>query len=197
MAQIPKTSISLIRAVSDDLGSNRWTELYSVYEPPIRDFLAANFPSLEADDVVQEAMLALAKALPTYRYLPDEHGHFRNYLLGIVKHKAMDALARRSREAEKRNAAAANIEDEARRGAESDEDENWRAEALEVAIAQLMADDAVDSRNREIFRHVALMREKPDDVAAQFGVTRNNVDQIKNRMLKKLADLVAALTAKQ
>lgn len=196
MAQIPKTSISLIRAVSDDLGSNRWTELYSVYEPSIRDFLRANYPSLEADDVVQEAMLALAKALPTYRYLPDEHGHFRNYLLGIVKHKAMDALARRSREAEKRSAAAADIEGAARRAADGgDDEETWRAEALEVAIAQLMADAAIDSRNREIFRHVALMRERPDDVASQFGVTRNNVDQIKNRMLKKLADLVAALTA--
>lgn len=189
MAQIPKTSVTLINAVSGDWGCSRWNELYSAYERPIRDFLSARYPTLEQDDVIQESMLALAKALPGYRYDPDANGHFRNYLMGIVKHKATDAIARRAREAAKRDELRA--EEPPRTAAD---DESWREDALEVALSQLMSDSSIDPRNREIFRHVALMRERPDDVAARFGVTRNNVDQIKSRMTRKLADMLSAMT---
>ena len=189
MAQIPKTSVTLINAVSGDWGCSRWNELYSAYERPIRDFLSAPYPTLEQDDVIQESMLALAKALPGYRYDPDANGHFRNYLMGIVKHKATDAIARRAREAAKRDELRA--EEPPRTAAD---DESWREDALEVALSQLMSDSSIDPRNREIFRHVALMRERPDDVAARFGVTRNNVDQIKSRMTRKLADMLSAMT---
>ena len=56
-----------------------------------------------------------------------------------------------------------------------------------------MADDSIASRNREIFRHVALMGEPPERVASDFGVTRGNVDVIKARLLSRLKGLVAAM----
>ena len=39
------------------------------------------------------------------------------------------------------------------------------------------------------------MHEKPEDVAAQFGISRNNVDQIKNRMVAKLTRMINAMSA--
>ena len=39
------------------------------------------------------------------------------------------------------------------------------------------------------------MHEKPADVARRFGVSRNNVDQIKARMITRLKDLIAHMTA--
>ena len=56
-----------------------------------------------------------------------------------------------------------------------------------------MADDRISSATREIFRHVVLMHEKPAQVAAEFGTTRNNVDQIKNRMINRLSELVQSM----
>ena len=65
---------------------------------------------------------------------------------------------------------------------------------MHAALDQLMADPSMEPRTREIFRHVALMHEPPESVAAQFGTTRNNVDQIKKRLIDRLAKCVAAMT---
>ena len=191
MSQIPVTSISLIKAISGDAASARWTEFFRMYEAPMRGFLADKFPTLEADDVIQETMSALVRKLPAYTYSPDDRGHFRNYLMGIVKHKAMDALAKRSSESARTERLAA----DPTVNVPPDSDESaWRRSMFEVALQQLLADESVSARNREVFRAVAVLHQKPDAVAADFGIKRNLVDQIKNRMIAKLTDLVKALT---
>ena len=191
MAQrIPPTSVSLIRALSDDPQSVRWAELYRRYEEPMRGFLKAKFPSLEPEDVIQETMLALSRRLPDYRYTPDEKGHFRSYLMGILKHKAADAIARRTREADARE----RLKRQPRDGGCRPGDDEWRVSALEVAISQLMADESVNALHRMVFRHVVLSHEPPEEVAAKFGISRNNVDQIKRRLTARLADAVRKMT---
>ncbi len=180
----PRTSVSLIKTLSADSASARWAELYSAYEGPMRSYLERNFPSLEADDIIQETMAALVERLPRYTYAPDGKGHFRNYLIGILKHKAMDELRRRRREAD--------FAKECPPRPDPGEEERWRREALEVAIEQLMADSSVNLLHRTVFNHVALMHEKPEEVAERFGLTRGNVDQIKRRLMAMLAALARA-----
>ena len=96
MAAIPQTSVSLLEALSGDATSVRWTEFVNKYSGPMRAFLQARYPAVEAEDVIQETFIALVKCLPRYRYVPDEHGYFHNYLIGIVDHKAKDALRRQA-----------------------------------------------------------------------------------------------------
>ncbi len=190
MTQVPTTSVTLLKALSGESDSARWTEFFRKYEGPMRAFLAARYPSVEADDVIQETLKALAKCLPNYRYVPDEKGHFHNYLMGIVRHKAEDASRAQAREAaklERFKAAGACAPAPAA-------DDEWKRAALQAAVDQLMADQTLVPRTREIFRHVALMHEPPESVAAQFGTTRNNVDQIKKRLIDRLAKCVAAMT---
>ena len=190
MTQVPTTSVTLLKALSGESDSARWTEFFRKYEGPMRAFLAARYPSVEADDVIQETLKALAKRLPNYHYVPDEKGHFHNYLMGIVRHKADDAIRAQAREAaklERFKAAGAGVQAPAA-------DDEWKRSALQAAVDQLMADQTLVPRTREIFRHVALMHESPESVAAQFGTTRNNVDQIKKRLIDRLAKCVAAMT---
>ena len=182
MTPVPKTSVSLLKDISDGTASVRWTEFYRRYEPAMRGFLHERFPSVEADDVIQETLLALMKAMPEYHYTPDSKGHFHNYLMGIVKHKALDAI--------RRNASFSSLRSDL-----AQEDDSWKMAAMEAAMDQLMSDDSITASTREVFRHVALMSEPPDDVARQFGITRNNVDQIKSRMICKLSSLVSSMTA--
>lgn len=40
------------------------------YEPLMRAFLASRFPTVPADDIMQETLIALVDAMPTYRYSP-------------------------------------------------------------------------------------------------------------------------------
>ena len=88
MATIPPTSVTLLKDISDGTASARWTDFYNRYSPAMLGFLRERYPSVEAEDVIQETLLALTKAMPDYHYTPDGNGHFRNWLMGIVKHKA-------------------------------------------------------------------------------------------------------------
>ena len=76
--------------------------------------------------------------------------------------------------------------------AKQDADSSQRAR-FEIALRQLLSDDTVHARTREVFRRVAVNGEKPDAVASDFGITRNAVDQMKSRMMSRLRDFVAAL----
>ena len=44
-----------------------------------------------------------------------------------------------------------------------------------------------------MFRRVAVNGEKPADVAESFGISRNTVDQIKDRARRRLKDIIKAL----
>lgn len=196
MAGIPATSITLLKAISGSAESMRWTEFFNKYAPFMRGFLHSRFPTVDPDDAIQDAMVALMKALPGYHYTPDEKGHFRNYLMGVLSHKATDILRRNARQTDIKSRLKNDHGAEATRQEPSDdaEYEAWKTSALEAAIEQLMSDDAIRPATREVFRHVALMHEDPECVARSFGITRNNVDQIKKRMIGKLAETVRAMT---
>jgi RNA polymerase sigma factor (sigma-70 family) len=189
--QLPKTSITLLNAIANDTDAVRWTEFFVKYEPIMRGYLISRFPALDHDDVIQEALKSLVRRLPVYRYTPDEKGHFGAYLLGIVKHKALDRLRKetRTQNLQRRSAAEKTLTYD-----NDANDDDWKMRAMEAAIEQLFADASINPRNKEIFRHVALMHEPPETVASLFGVTRGNVDVIKKRMIEKLSALVAAMT---
>lgn len=180
---IPETSTTLLRCLSD-AQSARWGDFVARYEPVMRAFLASRFPTVPADDIMQEALVALVRAMPSYIYSPKDHGLFRNYLLGIVRNKALRHLRDAKREEDGLKALAL-----AREPAPTDnelEERAFRESIYELALAELLADPAIQSQSKQIFVRVAVNGEKPETVAAAFGITRNSVDQTKNRLVAKL-----------
>ena len=178
-------------------------------------FMRERFPSLDADDVIQETLIAVWAALPSYRYAPDEKGHFHNYLTGILRNKALRQLSKEQRHAEivemvhddascdgraRTLAAPPSTSSTGRAVAPrppsdmmADDEQSWRKTLVEIALRQLMNDESIQSRTRQVFLRVAVNGEKPDDVAVAFGIERNAVDQIKNRMMPQLQKIVADL----
>ena len=198
--KIPTTSRTLLRDLGKDARSPRWEEFVARYRPMMEAFLAARYPSLaqEADDLVQETLVALLRALPDYRYAPGEQGSFHNYLTGILRNKAAMLLRRRAAESVRDARASAEPDPPQSRADEEaaarDEDE-WRDAVLQIALRQLLADDSVQERTKQVFVRVAVNGEDPASVAEAFGVSRNAVDQMKSRMMRRLRDLVSALDA--
>lgn len=150
-----------------------------------------SFPSLDSDDVIQETLIELIKVFPVYHYSPDEKGHFHNYLTGILRHRAFRIMGEAKRRAE--------LADEmlcvgrATNPQAAEDETAWRESLLEIALRQLLSDSTIHERTRLVFARVAVNGEKPDDVAAAFGIARNAVDQMKSRMMARLKELVAAL----
>ena len=215
MASIPATSTTLLRDLANDSQHARWSEFVTRYRPMMEAYLRERFPSVEADDVIQETLIAVWAALPSYRYAPDEKGHFHNYLTGILRNKALRQLYKEQRHAE----IAEMVHDDASCDGRAltlaappstsstgravtprppsdmmaDDEQSWRETLVEIALRQLMNDESIQSRTRQVFLRVAVNGEKPDDVAVAFGIERNAVDQIKNRMMPRLQKIVADL----
>ncbi|MBE6396412.1 MAG: sigma-70 family RNA polymerase sigma factor [Lentisphaerae bacterium] len=208
MASIPATSTTLLRDLANDSQHARWVEFVTRYRPMMEAFMRERFPSLDADDVIQETLIAVCTALPSYRYVPEEKGYFHNYLTGILRNKALRQLHKEQRQAE--------IADEMRRSRgdvpqcmanggrarspsvsqgviQGDDEQSWRVTLVEIALQQLMSDESIQSRTRQVFLRVVVNGEKPEAVAAAFGITCNGVYLIKNRMMPRLQKIVAAL----
>jgi RNA polymerase sigma factor (sigma-70 family) len=200
MATIPTTSTTLLRDVASDSQHARWTEFATRYRPMMEAYLRERFPSVEADDVIQETLVAVCAALPSYRYAPDEKGHFHNYLTGILRNKALRQFGANRRQAEIAEKVREGVPSDGRAVAPrppsdimADDEQSWRETLVEIALRQLMNDETIQSRTRQVFLRVAVNGEKPDDVADAFGIERNAVDQIKNRMMPRLQKIVADL----
>lgn len=189
MRVVPVTSTTLLRDVAGDAQHVRWGEFVARYRPMMAAYLHERFPSLDADDVIQETLLALIKALPSFRYVPDEKGAFHNYLTGILRHKAVRLVARESRRA----AQQATYANDPTCEATAEACASWREAMFEVALQQYLADETVSARTRQVFARLAVNGEKPEAVAAAFGIARNAVDQIKSRARTRLRELVKAL----
>ena len=208
MASIPATSTTLLRDLANDSQHARWAEFVTRYRPMMEAFMRERFPSLDTDDVIQETLIAVCTALPSYRYVPEEKGYFHNYLTGILRNKALRQLHKEQRQAE--------IADEMRRSRgdvpqcmanggrerspsvsqgviQGDDEQSWRVTLVEIALQQLMSDESIQSRTRQVFLRVVVNGEKPEAVAAAFGITCNGVYLIKNRMMPRLQKIVAAL----
>ena len=187
----PDTSTTLLRDLAGRADHPRWGEFVVRYRPLMESYLHEWFPSLEMDDLIQETFVAIAKTLPDYRYVPDEKGHFHNYLTGILHHKALNALKRQNRRNEVTREYAL---DPSARGIGNDADvEKWRETVCEVALQQLLADPSVTGRKRQIFMRTAMKGESPEDVAASLAVSRAVVVQTKKRMMDRLRELVERL----
>lgn len=153
-------------------------------------YLREHFPGVDTDDMIQETLVSVVAALPSYVYDAGSSGYFHNYLTGILRHKALNAVRSCDRYA---NALARSLERTSDvRSSRSDEEE-FRHSLMESALGQLMADEEVSARDKRVFEQTAIAGVAPAEVAAKFGLSRANVDQIKKRMTDRLRVLVKAL----
>lgn len=190
---IPETSTTLLRDISD-FASVRWSEFVARYRPMMAAYLKAHFPSVDADDIVQETLIALAKALPSYRYNPDETGRFRCYLTGILRNRALKSCKQANRDRV--------VKSDLMGGAvllsptlDEKEVAAWHESLLEIAMHQLLADEQISDKSKQIFQRVTVDGISAEEVAAAYGTSRNNIDKTKSRMMARLRELVRALEA--
>ena len=203
MAKIPTTSTTLLRNIAQDAQNVRWGEFVARYRPMMEAFMRERFPSLEADDIIQETLVALCRVLPSYRYAPDEKGHFRNFLTGILRNKALRQLRKEQRQAEiaeelrrsRGDKPYQRGDDYGRAGSPlpADDLESWREALFEIALRQFLADDSIADRTKRIFERTAINGEFPEAVAEAFKMTRHAVDQAKSRAMARLREIVKDL----
>ena len=180
-----------MRDIGSDVKNARWGEFVERYRGMMTGYLKTYFPVLEADDIVQETLVALSQVLPNYRYDPAVTGHFHNYLTGILRNKACRECERRAREkAVHEDLSVILSEKDGKREADV---VKWQESVFEIAMRELLADAEIHERSKQIFLRLAVDGVPAEEVASAYGVERNIVDKIKSRMIARLKDIVAGL----
>lgn len=140
----------------------------------------------DADDVVQEVLIGLSKALSKFEYDP-ARARFRTFLQRIVQR----AVFQRFRQ----NGSANRIEDIAvTAAAEQRADEIWEADWRQYHVARAMQAIEVEfsARDREIFAAYVGQARSASETAEALSVSLDQVYQAKSRILARLSALVAA-----
>ena len=190
MADLQSTSTTLLRDIANDPQHVRWGEFVARYRPAMEAFMRGRFPSLDADDVIQETLVAVWAALPSYRYAPDEKGHFHNYLIGILRNKALRQLHKEQRQAKIAEMVGRDdpiapvsvgscvprdltgtVPTAPQSVNQSADEQSWRETLVEIALQQLMNDDSIQSRTRQVFLRVAVNGENAAALVADMLVS--------------------------
>ena len=188
---IPETSTTLLKGIAN--GENaRWTEFVARYRPMMLSYTKSHFPAADADDAVQETLIALSNVISNYRYAPDETGRFRNYLTGILRRKALKQCEKADKERTAK-AELRELEDAGAAFGSLDDSDSWKDAVLEIAMRQILDDDNIPDKSKQIFQRLTVDGVSPDEVAVAYGTSRNNVDKTKSRMIARLREIVRTL----
>lgn len=94
---IRTTRYTLIQRMKDPLDETAWNEFYNFYWDLITGWAKMfGCSNTLAQDIFQETIVSLIRALPKFEYQPDK-GLFRSYLKTIVQRRVSDAFRKESR----------------------------------------------------------------------------------------------------
>ena len=187
------TRSSVLRAVANTENEAAWQRLFDLYAGFV--FSIARSKGLkpeDADDIVQVVFTDLARNLPTFQY-DRAKGKFRSYLSGLVHWRVMDRLKAGKRDTELK----ANFLEEAQSFASPEDDgfaeREWQAAALEEALRRIKPD--VRPEHYAAFVASAVEGQDTEAVMRLYGLTRDNLYQIRTRLTAKLRETTAAVLA--
>ena len=196
MANFPDTPVSLlVRLASDRTGIRDeagWTRLFELYAPAIKAFAEERGGEGESEDVVQEIFMRLAEVLREGRVkVGGDAGKFRRYLATLVRNELVSRWRRRVSRGEGLRVSlddpGAGIEATVDSDAATIVDVKWRLARRKAAEEWVLTKTALSAQSKAVYRAYVLDERPIGEVAAEFGIPRNSVSQIKTRVERLIA----------
>ena len=189
-----QTRPSLLNRLKTGDDNESWQEFYRIYGKLTRDFaIKAGLTDTEADEVVQETAIAMARHLPEYRYDP-KVCRFKTWLLNLTRWRIQDQLRKRKKEAAltpdrpaqpcnddtARTATIHRVPDPDAVNLEAVFETQWRENLFAAALERIKQKFSL--KQYQIF-DLAVLKEWPAaDVAQSLGVTLANVYVTRHRI---------------
>ena len=185
------TRASLIRRLKNWQDDASWKEFFQVYWKLIYGVARkAGLADAEAQDVVQETLVSVAKHMPTFNYDPSI-GSFKAWLLNMTRWRIIGQFRKRQPTVAHAVDATTNrtttIDDVADPNA-LDLNAVWEAEweTNLLAAAKENLKRRIDPQHSQIFDFYVGKEWPPEKVAERFGVSVDMVYQIKHRVTEQL-----------
>ena len=174
-----------------------WEEFFNTYWRLIYSFaIRAGLSDQEAEDVVQETVLGIAKKMADFRYDPSVCS-FRGWLLHVTRLRIQDQLRKRL-PIERHRARASpgtttldRIPDPASGALDALWDEEWEKNIIDAAMTRVKR--RVRPEHYQMFYLNAVKEISAQKVAATFGVRAAQVHLIKHRVARLIKTEVRRL----
>jgi RNA polymerase sigma-70 factor, ECF subfamily len=198
------TRWSLIERLKDSGDDTSWREFFDTYARLIHGVARkAGLTDTEAQEVVQETVIAVARKIPEFRCDP-QAGSFKGFLLHVTSRRITDQFRKRARsapgaaagsggtagsqrsdaDAGDRTSTIDRVADPARSDLETLWDQEWRAHLLEIAGDRVR--QQVDPEQYQMFELHVLRGQPVREVARKLGVTAARVYFAKYRISRLL-----------
>ena len=192
MSAFPETSATLLAKLAAQVTGEdeaNWARFADLYVPAIREFARRRGDGRDVDDVVQEVLVGLVRVLREGRFAVREgKGNFRAYLAKMIRSQLYMAYRR-----EKARGLGLNVPFEDAEPSVPAEsvtaaiDAEWAAARHRAAVEHVLTRTLVSDLNKRLYRAYVLDERPIDEVAHEFGVTRNQVSQAKMRIGRMVA----------
>jgi RNA polymerase sigma-70 factor (ECF subfamily) len=165
-----------------------WRDFFDRYAPAVyRVALLRGLSPEDADDIVQQVMLAVSNHIGRFEYDRDR-GHFRQWVRRITDNKIRDWRKRRV-------PGAAHLLDYADTGPSAEEiwERQWRLQDIDQCLDEIAGELA--SHRVEAFRLYVIEGLSAAETAEQVGMTIGHVYVTRTQILKKIRRRMRALEA--
>jgi RNA polymerase sigma-70 factor (ECF subfamily) len=198
-AEFLATRQSLVERLADWNDRKRWQQFFDSYWKVIhRAARQAGLTESEAQEVVQETLITVAKKIDRLKYDP-ALGSFKGWLLNITRWRIADQFRKRKAAGEQRSqtrrsesnqtATIERIADPAGFDLDAAWDEEWRANLLQAATARVKK--KVSAKQYQIFDCYVLKQWPVQKVAKELRVSFAQVYLAKHRLSALLKKEVA------
>jgi RNA polymerase sigma factor (sigma-70 family) len=183
------TRTTLIHRLKNWQDQSSWQDFFDTYWKLIYGVaIKGGLTKTEAQDVVQETMLSVAKHMPNFKY-DRKIGSFKAWLLNMTRWRMIDQLRKRgksvSSDMEKK------LADQSNPDFETLWDAEWEKNLFDAAIAKVKR--RLDPQKYQIFDFYVNKEWTPDKVAKTFGISVNQVYLAKHRIVELIKEEVKRL----
>jgi len=182
------TRTSLINRLRDVGDDNSWRTFFETYWRLINNVTRkSGLSAEEAEDVVQETVIAVARKMPGFCYDPSR-GSFKHWLLLITRRRIQDHLRRKYRLASVTDPAAdSSIHEQAASSSPPPDEQinavweqEWQANLLQLALSRVR--HKVNPKHYQVFDYCAVQNLPAARVAKMLGLNAAQVYLAKHRI---------------
>lgn len=188
------TRATLLQRLKDWQDQSSWQDFFDTYWNLIYGVaIKGGLTRAEAEDVVQETMIAVAKHMPGFKYNP-AIGSFKGWLMNLTRWRIMDQLRKRELHESSDDAAEGKLETEGNLlGSDLEKmwDAEWEENLLAAAVAK--ARRRLDPKQYQIFDCCVNKNWEVEKVARMFAVPVNQVYVVKHRVAEAIKQEVERL----
>lgn len=187
------TRSSVLKAVANIENEAAWKRLFDLYAGFVFSIARSKGLSVaDADDIVQNVFVDLARNLPEFEY-DRVKGRFRSYLTGLVHWRVTDKLRSGKRDADLKMGFMEENKDAAVEDDDGFSEREWQAAAMEEALRRMKCD--VNADHFAAFVASAIEGQDTETVIRLYGISRDNLYQIRKRFTVKLREITLKVLA--